>query len=340
MHATQQLAEALGNTRRACHAMGVARASMYRHRITATRPQLVQVRLPAPRPARALSADERQHVLDVLHSPRFVDMAPAQIHAELLDENTFLCAPRTMYRVLAASQEIRDRRNLRRHPPVVMPRVVATAPNQAWNWDITKLPTILKGLWFSLYVIIDMFSRYVVGWLLARQENAQLARLLIDESCAKHGVEPGSLTIHADRGSPMRSKTLAELAGDLGVILSFSRPRISNDNPFSEAAFRTFKYTPTWPGRFQDEGHAREWARDLFAWYNTRHRHSSLAMLTPETVFTGRAEEALARQHATRLAAYHQHPERFIQGPPRPRVLPAEVSINPVARSIELVTAH
>lgn len=340
MRAAQQLAEDIGNVKRACAVAGVPRASFYHERAKATQLRLVQVRLPARRPARALSDEERRHVLEILHSPRFVDMAPAQVHAELLDEGRYICSPRTMYRVLGDQHEVRERRAQRRHPPAVMPHLAATAPNQVWTWDISKLPTVIRGLWLALYVVLDLFSRYVVGWLVARHERGSLARLLIEESCVRHGVEPGGLTIHADRGSPMKSKSVAELAADLGVTLSFSRPRTSNDNPFSEAGFRTFKYSPTWPGRFQDEPHARAWARDLFHWYNTRHRHSSLAMLTPETVYQGRAEAALARQHAVRFAAYQRHPERFLQGPPRPRALPAQVCINPVTSSVELVPAH
>ena len=282
-------------------------------------------RAPSPR---ALGTTERQAVLDVLHSERFVDQSPAEVHATLLEEQTYLCSPRTMYRVLAAADEVRERRAQARHPVYTKPELVATGPNQVWSWDITKLKGPIPYLYYSLYVILDLFSRYVVGWMVALHENAHLAERLIEQTCAKQGIAPHQLTIHADRGAPMRSKLVALLFSDLGVDASHSRPRVSNDNPFSEAQFRTLKYRPAFPDRFGSLTHARAVSRDLFAWYNDAHHHSGLTYLTPAAVHYDRAATVLAVRHRTRLAAYAAHPERFVQGPPRPETLPTAVWIN------------
>lgn len=328
MHASQQLASEIGNTRRACDVMAVPRASLYRRARRLAGPVFVRIAAPRAAPPRALDDTERQAVLAKLHEPRFVDLAPAQVHATLLDEGTYLCSPRTMHRILATQDEARERRALRRHPPTAIPRLSVTAPNQVWTWDITKLASLVKGIWFALYVVLDLFSRFVVGWTVATQELGSIAEALLREACEKHGVRPGQLVVHSDRGTPMRAQPVAFLFGELGVRASLSRPRVSNDNPFSEAQFKTTKYRHDYPGRFASIHHVRTWARSFFEWYNRQHRHSSLAMLTPEDVFLGRSTEALARQRSTLHAAYDAHPERFVRGRPEPLVLPAEVWIN------------
>ena len=251
-----------GETAALCQSVGVSRASLYRRRRPALRPAPPRPRAPSPR---ALGATERQAVLDVLHSERFIDQSPAEVHATLLEEQTYLCAPRTMYRVLAAAKEVRERRAQARHPAYTAPELVATGPNQVWSWDITKLKGPIPYRYYSLYVILDLFSRYAVGWMVARHENAHLAERLIAATCRKQGIAPHQLTIHADRGAPMRSKLVALLFSDLDIDASHSRPRVSNDNPFSEAQFRTVKYRPEFPDRFGSLAHARAVSRDLFA---------------------------------------------------------------------------
>ena len=272
---------AKGETSALCQSIGVSRASLYRRR----RP-----RAPSPR---ALVPAERRAVRDTLHSARFVDQSPAEVYATLLEEQTYLCSPRTMYRVLAAADEVRERRDQVRHPAYVKPELVATAPNQVWSWDITKLKGPVPYLYYSLYVILDLFSRYVVGWMVAVKESAHLAERLIEQTCAKQRIQPQQLTIHADRGTPMRSKLVALLFSDLGIAASHSRPRVSNDNPFSEAQFRTFKYRPEFPKRFGALEHARAICHDLLAWYNDAHHHSGLSYLTPADVHYGRAPAIL-----------------------------------------------
>ena len=319
-----------GETAALCASVGVSRASFYRRQRPAGPPR--------PRPARAappraLAPSERQAVLDVLHSDRFVDQSPAEVHATLLEQQTYLCSPRTMYRVLAAAGEVRERRDQARHPAYAKPELVATAPNQIWSWDITKLRGPVAYLYFSLYVILDLFSRYVVGWMVAAHESARLAERLIEATCHKQGIAPKQLTIHADRGAPMRSKRVAELFADLGIAASHSRPRVSNDNPFSEAQFRTVKYRPEFPDRFGSIQDARAIGHGLFGWYNNAHHHSGLRYLTPGDVHYGRAALILQVRHQTRLAAYAAHPERFVQGPPRLETLPEAVWINPPAKS-------
>ena len=312
-----------------CLSVGLARATLYRRRQPARTPTPT-VRAASPR---ALVPAERHAVLDVLHSERFVDQSPAEVHATLLDEQTYLCSTRTMYRVLAAADEVRERRAQARHPAYAKPELVATAPNQIWSWDITKLKGPIPYLYYSLYVILDLFSRYVVGWMVAAHENARLAQRLIEATCLKQGIGPHQLTIHADRGAPMRSTLVAELFADLSIGASHSRPRVSNDNPFSEAQFRTFKYRPEFPDRFGSIEHARHIGHHLFTWYNDAHHHSGLTYLTPADVHHGRAATMLEVRHHTRLAAYDAHPERFVQGPPRLETLPHAVWINPPAKT-------
>ena len=317
---------ATGDTSALCQSVGVSRASFYRRR-PPVRPAPPQS--PRAPSSRALALAERQAVLDALHSDRFLDQSPAAVHATLLEEQTYLCSTRTMYRVLAEADQVRERRDQARHPAYAKPELVATAPNQIWSWDITKLKGPVPYLYFSLYVILDLFSRYVVGWMVARHESARLAQRLIEATCVKQGITPHQLTMHADRGAPMRSKLVAELFSDLSIDASHSRPRVSNDNPFSEAQFRTFKYRPDFPDRFGSIEHARAIGHDLFAWYNDAHHHSGLSYLTPADVHYGRAATILEVRHHTRLAAYAAHPERFVHGSPRRDTLPTAVWINP-----------
>ena len=270
-------------------------------------------------------------MLEVLDSERFVDRAPAEVVATLLDEGTYLCSERTMYRILAERAPVRERRNQLRHPNYAKPELVASAPNEVWSWDITKLLGPQKWTYYYLYVLLDIFSRYVVGWMLADRENSAYAGRLIEETCAKYEVEPNILTLHSDRGTPMTSKCTAQLLADLGVTRSLSRPQVSDDNPFSEAQFKTLKYHPGFPGRFSGFEDARAFCRTFFPWYNHEHRHGGIALLTPNDVHSGRAEQVLAGRQATLDAAYDAHPERFPRGRPLVPDLPAAVYINPPA---------
>lgn len=305
-----------------CAVLGLSTATYYRH----TKPQ--PPREPRPSPPRALPAAERAAVLEMLHEPRFVDHAPAQVYAQLLDEQRFLCSERTMYRLLAANQEVRERRDQLRHPRYAAPELLATAPHQVWSWDITKLLGPAKWTYFYLYVILDIFSRYIVGWMVAHRESAALASKLIEQSCRRQGITPGVLTLHADRGPSMTSKPVALLLSDLGVTKTHSRPYVSNDNPFSEAQFKTMKYRPEFPERFGSIQDARGFGHVFFPWYNTEHRHSGLGLLTPHEVHYGLAEQRVTARARVLAAAYAAHPERFVAGLPRPPALPTEVWIN------------
>lgn len=312
----------------ACRALGVSRATFYRRRRPGA-PEPSRRREQRPPPPRALRPEERARVVEVLHSERFVDRAPAQVVATLLDEEQYLCSVRTMYRILEARGEVQERRRRLVHPVYQRPELVATAPNQVWSWDLTKLRGPAKWTYFHLYVLLDLFSRFVVGWMLARHESGALARRLLAESCERQGIEPGQLTIHADRGSAPASKTVAQLLADLGVERSHSRPHVSNDNPFSESQFATVKGHPAFPDRFASFEHAHDFCRHFFPWYNTEHRHSGIAYLTPEMVHTGRAPLVLAQRAKVLDAAYAEHPERFVRRPPKPPPLPEAVWINP-----------
>lgn len=312
----------------ACAALGVARASVYRWRAPR-----VTVRRPRSSP-RALTPAERQQVLDVLHEPRFVDQAPAEVYATLLDEGRYVCAPRTMYRVLAAHGEVRERRDQLRRPAFAAPELLATRPNEVWSWDITKLLGPTKGTYFYLYVVLDVFSRCVVGWMVAPCESSPLAEKLFDETCRRQGITPGKLTVHADRGSSMTSKPLALLLTDLGVVRSHSRPHVSNDNPYSEAQFKTLKYRPDFPARFGSLEDARAFCAAFFDWYNRAHHHAGLGLHTPHDVHYGLADARRADRAAVLTAAHAAHPERFVRGVPAPPALPTEVWINkPAART-------
>jgi putative transposase len=270
-------------------------------------------------------------VIETLHSERFMDKAPAQVWATLLDEKTYLCSPRTMYRILAEHGEVRERRNQLRHPNYTKPELLAEAPNQVWSWDITKLLGPVKWTYFYLYVILDIFSRYVVGWMVAHRESAALARRLIETACRNQSIEPGQLTIHADRGASMRSKSLALLLADLGVAKTHSRPHVSNDNPYSESQFKTLKYCPQFPERFGSIQDARAFGGPFFDYYNNEHRHSGIGPMTPAAVHYGMAKQLTAARQETLLAAYRSHPERFVHRPPQPPELPRAAWINPPA---------
>jgi putative transposase len=324
IQAAEELAVSLG-AKLACEALGVPRSSLYRRR----RPPVERKPKPRPTPARALSSAEKGQVRDVLNSERFRDRAPREVYASLLDEGLYHCCWRTMYRILAEQAQVRERRNQLRHPAYAKPELMATAPNQVWSWDITKLRGPWKGVYYYLYVILDIFSRYVVGWMMAEREVATLAEQLIGETCTKQGIDRGSLTIHADNGSAMTSKSLAVLLADLGVAKSHSRPHVSNDNPFSEAQMKTLKYHPSYPDRFGCLLDARAWGRDFFDWYNNEHHHTSLALLTPADVHCGRSAVMLGKRQAVLQQAYEAHPERFVRGAPKPLDLPAAVWINP-----------
>ena len=304
-----------------CSALRVPRATFYRSR----RPRAARS---ARTQRRALSSSERGAVLDALHEPRFVDLAPAQVYAALLDEERYLCSERTMYRILASHREVRERRNQLRHPMYAKPHVVAKGPNELWSWDITKLLGPRKWTYFYLYVVMDVFSRYVVGWMIAHRELAVLAQRLLADCCRRQGVQPEQLTIHADRGSSMMSKPVALLLADLGVTKSHSRPKVSNDNPFSEAHFKTMKYRPNFPARFGSIEHARAHSADFFAWYNDEHHHAGIGLLTPSDVHAGRVDERLAHRSVALRAAFDLHPERFPNGRPLPPQPPHEVWIN------------
>ena len=324
MAATTTLAETVG-VQAACSAVGLPRATYYRH--VNPKPRSVQER---PRPPLALSPEERQTVIDVLHSQRFVDASPRQIWATLLDDDhQVLCSVRTMYRILEAEGELRDRRNQLRHPVYQKPELMATAPNQVWTWDITQLKGPAKWTHFYLYVILDLYSRLAVGWMVARRESSALAQRLIAETLDKQGVKRDQVTLHADRGSPMTAKSMGLKLADLGVTKSHSRPYTSNDNPFSESQFKTLKYCPSYPSRFGSLEDARSYAAAFFTWYNTQHRHSSLALLTPADVHYGRAEQILEQRAASLRAAFEAHPKRFKGRMPSPGNLPKAVWINP-----------
>jgi len=321
MSAATALAQDIGIAS-ACRALGVSRATWYRSR-------QLRVRAPRPTPPRTLRPEERARVLAVLASPPYRNLAPHQVYAHLLDAGTYVCSIRTMYRVLHGAHQVRERRAQLAHPPYATPRLVATGPRQVWSWDITKLRGPAKGHVYYLYVILDIFSRYVVGWLVATTESAALAHRLIDATCSQEGIRPTQLALHADRGASMKSKTVAQLLADLGVLKSHSRPRVSNDNPFSESQFKTLKYTPAFPKRFGGLEDARAFCQAFFAWYNHDHRHSGIGLHAPAVVHAGLVAEVDAtRQHALH-AAYQAHPERFVRRPPTPPTVPPTVWINP-----------
>jgi putative transposase len=312
-------------TRPACRAVGASVATIYRRR----RPPDIRPSRPRLTPARALSEPEREAVLEVLHSERFVDVSPEETYATLLDDGTYLCSTRTMYRILAAHDGgVRERRGQLTHPAYAKPELLAERPNELWSWDVSKLKGPAKWTWFYLYVILDVFSRFVVGWTVQYRETAQLATALIEQAAEQQQIAPKVLTLHADRGGPMRSKPVAFLLADLGVTRTHSRPYTSTDNPYSEAHFKTLKYRPAFPARFDSIEHARAFCRDFFHWYNHDHRHSGIGLMTPAAVHHGHAEQLHAARAQLLNAAYQRHPERFVRKPPVPPELPTAAWIN------------
>jgi putative transposase len=317
---------ALIGTRPACRALGASVATTYRRRRP---PEPPRASRPRPTPQRALSGPEREQVLEVLASERFADVSPEETWATLLDDGTYLCSTRTMYRILKDEYgEVRDRRDQLTHPPYAAPELLATQPNELWSWDISKLKGPARGTWFYLYVILDVFSRYIVGWTVQRHENAELATALIEQATEQQQITPKILTLHADRGAPMRAKLLAQLLEDLGVTKTHSRPYTSSDNPYSEAHFKTLKYRPAFPARFHSIEQAREHCRAFVDWYHHQHRHSGIALMTPAAVHHGHARELHAARAVVLAAAYARHPERFVRKPPVSPALPVAVWIN------------
>lgn len=321
-------------TRPALRALGASPATIYRRR----RPPEPKPPRPRPTPARALSEPERQQVLEVLHSERFVDVSPEETWATLLDEGTYLCSTRTMYRILAAHHGgVRERRAQLTHPAYAKPELLATRPNELWSWDVSKLKGPAKWTWFYLYVILDVFSRYIVGWTVQYRENAQLATALIEQAAEQQKITPKILTLHADRGSPQRAKPVAFLLADLGITKTHSRPYTSSDNPYSESNFKTLKYRPEFPARFDDIEHARRHCRAFVDWYNHAHRHSGIGLMTPAAMHHGHAEQVHAARTGVLAAAYQRHPERFVRKPPAPPELPTAAWIN---KPKEAAAAH
>jgi putative transposase len=306
----------------ACAVLGLPRSSFYRQQRPLFGPSKKAVS------ARALSLPEREAVRDCLHEERFQDRSPAAVYATLLEEGVYHSSRRTMYRLLEQDGETRERRDPLTHPPYQKPELLATAPNQLWSWDITKLKGAAKWTYFYLYVILDVFSRYVVGWMVAPRETAELAKRLIADTCEKQDIQTGQLTIHADRGSSMRSKPVAFLLADLAVTKSHSRPYVSDDNPYSESHFRTLKYRPDFPDRFGCIEDSRAFCQKFFAWYNEEHRHSGIELLTPSMVHYGQAGAVIERRQVVLDAAYQAHPERFVRSAPKSLGVPKEVWIN------------
>jgi putative transposase len=321
------LAPASGITQAACASLGLSRASVQRRRARQVSPPLPL--RPRPRPQRALTITNQQTVLGLLHEPRFADQAPAEIYASLLDQGIYHCSIRTMYRILGAHAEVRERRAQLRHPAYRKPELLAERPNQVWSWDITKLMGPAKWSYFYLYVILDIFSRRVVGWCVADAETATLFRPLFYDAIVKHQVPADQLTLHADRGAPMRAKATALLLADLGVTKSHSRPHTSNDNPFSEAHFKTLKYQPQFPKRFGCIEDAKAFCRGFFDWYNQDHHHAGIGLMTPNQVHYGQAGQVYAARQITLDHAFRENPERFVNKAPTPPSKPTATWINP-----------
>ena len=332
MNAVEELSSWVG-VKQACEHLAIPRSSVYRRR----RRRFSSLPVGALRSsARRLKDEEKSLILACLHEERFQDCSPAQVYASLLDDGQYHCSIRTMYRLLEAEGENRERRDQLIHPPYRKPELLATAPNQLWSWDITKLRGPVKWSFYYLYVILDVFSRYVTGWMIAYRETAGLAKQLIEHSCEKQQIAAGQLTIHADRGSSMTSKSLALLLADLGVVKTHSRPHVSDDNPFSEAHFKTMKYRPDYPDRFGSIQDARGFCQEFFHWYNHRHHHSALQLLTPAAVHYQLAAPLILQRQAVLDRAYQKHPERFVRRPPQHPSLPDAVWINPPASNKDI----
>jgi putative transposase len=319
----------------ACVALSINRAGIYRARDRLARRHCAMFpRKRRPRPPLALSEAERSVLLLILNSERFADLAPAAVFAILLDEGRYHGSVRTMYRLLAAEGLSGERRKQRAHAAYVKPELLAERPNEVWSWDITKLKGPVKWTCFHLYVILDIFSRYIVGWMIAARESAELAEQLIADAVHKQRIVPGTLTLHADRGSSMRSKPVAALLVDLDVAKTHSRPHVSDDNPYSEAQFKTLKYRPSFPARFGSIADARAHCQAFFRWYNTVHRHSGIAMMTPYTVHHRHDQRLTEQRGITLMAAFAAHPERFKGLAPKPAQVPESVWINPPIEEI------
>lgn len=327
MIAAEKLATEIGK-KAACETLEVSRASFYRRNTCKSADDSSGRAAVNRRSPLALTSEERRSVLDVLHSPRFIDSAPREIYATLLDEGQFLCSVRTMYRILGQENEVRERRNVVRRTHYQKPELLASGPNRVWSWDITKLKGPAKWTYFYLYVIMDIYSRYVVGWMVASREGAALAERLIHETCEKQGIVRDQLTIHADRGSSMKSKAVALLLADLGVTKTHSRPHVSNDNPYSESQFKTLKYNPGFPDRFGSIEDARFFCQQFFSWYNMEHHHDGIALLTPTQVHYGLDKGVLDKRQGVLMEAYERNPIRFKGKIPKPAALPKAAWIN------------
>lgn len=324
MALVKEASETVGVSR-ACRVLSVSRATFHR----CVTPRKARPSRPRSKSHRALSEAERGAVLEVMHSERFVDKSPATVVATLLDEGLYVCSTRTVYRILAKAGEVLERRRQARRPDYQKPELLATGPNQVWSWDITKLKGPVKWTYFYLYVMLDIFSRRVVGWMVAERENSALAQRFIDETCEKEDIVPGQLIIHSDRGTPMIAKGTAQLMADLGVTKSLSRPYTSDDNPFSEAQFKTLKYQPEFPRTFGSLVEAKNFCRTYFRWYNSEHRHSGIAYLTPDDVHHGRAPVVLEQRQKVMNESFQRHPERFVNRRPVVKPLAPAVWINP-----------
>ena len=319
----------------ACHALGLNRSTVYTWQRRADHDEPPRRSRKDSIQPRALSADERTTVIEFLHSAPYGDQPPAEVYQRLLEQEQYYCSVSTMHRILRELNENGERRQQRPAQHHAVPRLLAKAPHDVWTWDITKLPLIRRGIYLSLYVVLDLFSRFVVAWMVSLKENSALSKQLMDEATSRYRLEPGQLTLHQDRGSPMIAHGYLDLMRELDVTCSHSRPRVSNDNPFSESQFKTQKYQPDYPGRFDSVSHARQWCGGYFDWYNFEHHHSGLAGFTPEQVFTGRDRE-VARQKQRALDQRHAHnPERFVRGKPTVRMPPTTVAINPIVKDSE-----
>jgi putative transposase len=328
----------LGNVSAVCSAVGLPKATYYRH-LQGASPKAGK-RPEKGRSHRALSASEEQEICDVLHEIRFVDKAPSEIYAALLDEGRYLCSISTMYRILRKHKEVKERRNISRHRNYEAPELLATGPNEVWSWDITKIKGPSKGIYYYLYAIIDIYSRYTVGWLIATREKAEIAEHLIAVTCQRQGVDPDKLTIHSDRGASMNSQLVADLLNNLGVTKSLNRPHVSNDNPYSESQFKTLKYRPEFPARFGCIEDARGFCDRFFQWYNKEHYHSGIKLLTPHILHYGHGEACLQKRHAVIQEAFKNRPERFVNGSPKQIKVPEAAWINPPkepAKEAELI---
>lgn len=335
MNATGELSQDIG-IQPACEALGINRASFYRAQAAFHDGDKSE----RPRPPLALCAEEEQRILDLLHSERFMECSPYQVYATLLDEGNYLCSIRTFYRILERHDEVRERRNQRCHPRYSKPELLATAPNQVWSWDITKLKGPAKWSYYHLYVIIDIFSRCVVGWMVAHRESTELAKRLIRESCVRQAIQEAQLTLHADRGSSMTSKGVAQLLVDLGVTKTHSRPHVSNDNPYSEAQFKTLKYRPNFPAQFGSIEDARAFCRHFFDWYNHEHYHSGIALLTPASVHNDQAADIVTQRNQVLLAAFKSNPCRFKNRQPAAQPVPEAAWINPPSQPLPQEDDH